>query len=104
MVSFTSFFPPFVCSLLFVRSLWLCLMWVLLLGLFDLLCRSLWFSYFFYFFLFFKVALVDVGLCQWWLVGVVATVVIGACCCDSGGCAVVVDGDEREEIIYYFNT
>ena len=55
-------------------------MWVLLLGLFDLLCRSLWFSYFFYFFLFFKVALVDVGLCRWWLVSVVAAVVVGGCC------------------------
>ena len=46
------------------QSLWLCLIWVLLLGLFDLPCRSLWF--FFYLF-FFKVALVDVGLCRWWL-------------------------------------
>ena len=53
---------------------------------------------------FFKVALVDVGLCRWWLVGVVVAVVVGGCCCDNGGCAVVVvDGDEREKIIYYFN-
>ena len=28
------------------RSLWLCLMWVLLLGLFDLPCQSLWFFFF----------------------------------------------------------
>ena len=48
-----------------------------------------------FFFLFiFKVALVDVGLCQWWLAGVVA---IGGRCCSNGGCAVVVvDGDDRE--------
>ena len=52
-------------------------------------------------FFFFKVPLVDVGLCRWWLVGVVA---VGGRCCDSGGCAiVVVDGDYKEEIIYYFN-
>ena len=52
-------------------------------------------------FFFFKVALVDVGLCRWWLVGVVA---VGGRCCGSGGCAiVVVDGDYKEEIIYYFN-
>ena len=50
---------------------------------------------------FFKVALVDVGLCRWWLVGVVA---VGGRCCGSGGCAIiVVDGDYKEEIIYYFN-
>ena len=49
---------------------------------------------------FFKVALVDVGLCQWWLVGVVA---VGGHCCSNGGCAIVVDGDDREKIIYYFN-
>ena len=56
----------------------------------------------FYFIYFFKVALVDVGLCRWWLVGVV--VVVGGCCSNSGGCVVVVvDGDNREEIIYYFN-
>ena len=56
----------------------------------------------FSFFLFFlKVALVEVGLCQWWLAGVVA---VGSRCCSSGGCAIVVaDGDDREEIIYYFN-
>ena len=48
-----------------------------------------------------KVALVDMGLCQWWLTDVVA---VGSLCCSSGGCAiVVVDGDDREEIIYYFN-
>ena len=48
-----------------------------------------------------KVVLVDVGLCRWWLVGVVA---VGGRCCGNGGCAVVVvDGDDREEIIYYFN-
>ena len=76
-------------------------MWVLLLGLFDFLCRSLWLCLFFYFF---KVALVDVGLCRWWLIGVIVTVVVGGCCCGNGGCAVVVvDGDEREKIIYYFN-
>ena len=52
-------------------------------------------------FFFFKVALVDVGLCRWWLVDVVA---VGGRCCGSGGCAVVVvDSDDREEIIYYFN-
>ena len=62
------------------------------------LCRSLklWVLIFY-----FKVALVDVGLCRWWLVGVVA---VGGRCCGSGGCAiVVVDGGYREEIIYYFN-
>ena len=43
----------------------------------------------------FKVALVDVGLCRWWLVGVVA---VGGRRCSSGGCAVVVvvDDDDRE--------
>ena len=52
-------------------------------------------------FFFFKVPLVDVGLCRWWLVGVVA---VGGRCCGSGECAiVVVDGDYMEEIIYYFN-
>ena len=49
---------------------------------------------------YFKVALVDVGLCRWWLVGVVA---VGGHCCSNGGCAIVVDGDDREKIIYYFN-
>ena len=49
---------------------------------------------------FFKVALVDVGLCQWWLVGVIA---VGGHCCSNGGCAIVVDVDDREKIIYYFN-
>ena len=34
---------------------------------------------------FFKVALVDVGLCRWWLVSVVAAVVVG------GYCNLVVD-------------
>ena len=54
-----------------------------------------------FFFFFLKVALVDMGLCQWWLADVVA---VGSRCCSSGGCAiVVVDGDDREEIIYYFN-
>ena len=48
--------------------------------------------------------MVDVGLCRWWLVGVVATVVVGGCHCGNGVCDhVVVDGGEREEIIYYFN-
>ena len=52
-------------------------------------------------FLLFKVALMDVGLCRRWLVGVV---VVGGRCCGSGGCAVVVvDGDNRKAIIYYFN-
>ena len=51
-VSFTNFFSPFVHSLLSVRSLWLCLMWVLLLGLFDLGCGFM---------------SVDVGLCRWWV-------------------------------------
>ena len=54
-----------------------------------------------FYFIFFKVALVDVGLCRWWLVGVVA---VAGRCCDNGGCViVVVDGNDREEIIYYFN-
>ena len=45
-----------------------------------------------------------VGLCRWWLVGVVAAVVVSGYCCGNGGCAIVfVDGDERKEIIYYFN-
>ena len=56
---------------------------------------------FLFLFLLFKVALVDVGLCRWWLVGVI---VVGGRCCSSGGCAiVVVDGDNRKAIIYYFN-
>ena len=62
------------------------------------LCRSLklWVLIFY-----FKVALVDVGLCRWWLAGVIA---VASRCCSNGGCAVVVvDGDDREEIIYYFN-
>ena len=66
-----------------------------------------------------NLALVDVGLCWWWLwiccgyefgnvfvpvvaVGVVAAmVVVGGRCCGSGGCTVVVVVDE--ELIYYFN-
>ena len=45
-------------------------------------------------FIYFKVALVDVGLCRWWLAGIV---VVGGRCYGSGGCAVVVvDGDDRE--------
>ena len=56
---------------------------------------------FLFLFLLFKVALVDVGLCRWWLVG---CVVVGGRCCGSGGCiVVVVDGDNRKAIIYYFN-
>ena len=35
-----------------------------------------------FFFFFFKVALVDVGLCPWWLVGVVAVVTIVAAVVD----------------------
>ena len=55
---------------------------------------------FLFLFLLFKVTLVDVGLCRWWLVGVV----VGGRCCGSGGYAVViVDGDNRKTIIYYFN-
>ena len=55
----------------------------------------------FIFIYFFKVALVDVGLCQWWLAGVIA---VASRCCSNGGCAVVVvDVDDRKEIIYYFN-
>ena len=37
---------------------------------------------FFFFFFFLKVALVDVGLCPWWLVGVVAVVAIVAAVVD----------------------
>ena len=55
----------------------------------------------FFFFFFLKLGLVDVGLCRWWLVNVVA---VGGRCCGNGGCViVVVNGDDRKEIIYYFN-
>ena len=56
---------------------------------------------FFLFLFFFKVLLVDVGLCRWWLsvflrqwllVAVVAIVVVGGCCFGSGGVVIVVGG------------
>ena len=39
----------------------------------------------------------DVGLCPWWLVGVVTTMVVGGYCYSSDGCVVVVDdGNDRK--------
>ena len=60
------------------------------------------FGFFIYLFIFFfKVALVDVGLCQWWLSMLLQQWILVA-----GGYAVdivaVVDNN-GEEIIYYFN-
>ena len=88
--SLVFFFFLILHSLLSVRSLWLCLTWVLLLGLFDLMWVLL---------------LGIVGGCGFVLVGVVVAMVVGGYCCGSGGCAIVVVGvgNEREEIIYYFN-
>ena len=90
---FFFFFFLILHSLLSIRSLWLCLTWVLLLDLFDLMWVLL---------------LGSVGRCGF------VPMVAGWCCCSSGCwwlllrqwwmcCYVVVDGDEREKIIYYFN-
>ena len=103
--STTSSKPPTIRFLL-IGLQW----WVFLLGLFDLGCGFVWFgcvfcranlsgcvwcgfcfwvclicranlSVFFIFFLFFKVALVDVGLCQWWLSVLLRQWWLCCCCC-----------------------
>ena len=53
------------------------------------------------FFFFFKVALVDVGLCRWWLSVLLRQwiLVTSSCVVD----VIVVDDDNGENIIYYFN-
>ena len=51
---------------------------------------------FFFSFFFFEVALVDVGLCRWWLSVLLPVVAVGDDDDDS-------DRDREEEVIYYFN-
>ena len=102
-LSTTSSKPPTI-GFLSIGLQW----WILLLGLFDLGCGFVWFGcvfcradlsgcvwfampiylvvclfvcFFFFFFFFFMVALVDVGLCRWWLSVLLRQWWLCRCCC-----------------------